>query len=404
MPEPDYRITTNHILHNTYIMQQDISSTSADVQLHSFDNGTDVREHHVVVTVGAQGRTLPYAAQLRLVTGALEQTRRRLGAKTVVKRYFLSDAANQACEIMGYELESPEYAVSIVQQAPADGTKVAVWAILMTGVATRALPSGLYEVSHGNYRHLWTASCSNHAKDSERQTRLLFNEYVMRLLSEGCTLEANCVRTWFFVNDIDNHYAGVVKARNDVFATQNLTDQTHFIASTGIGGRQADPHVLSQMDAYAVTPLQPAQMGYLYALDHLNRTSDYGVSFERGSYVDYGDRRHVYISGTASIDNKGNIVFPGDIRRQCLRMWENVEALLAEAGCTLADVSSIVCYLRDPADHEVVRRLFDERFGPSGSPQATPRLLVNAAVCRPGWLIEMECMATRQAATAFPQF
>lgn len=385
-------------------MEQHISSQLTKVQLHTFNNGTAVHEHHVIISVSEEGRTLSYGEQLSIITDRFESVRKQLAAKPVFKRYFLSDAANQADELMAYELESPEYAVSVVQQAPANGSKIALWAILMTDVSTRALASGLYEVSHGAYRHLWAASCANLAKDSERQTKLLLNEYVMRLLNEGCTLEANCVRTWFFVNDIDNHYAGVVKARNDVFVTQNLTDKTHFIASTGIGGRQANPRVLSQMDAYAVTPLEHGQVGYLYAADHLNRTSDYGVSFERGAYVDYGDRRQVFISGTASIDNKGEIMYRGDIRRQCQRMWDNVEALLAEAGCDFGDANAIVCYLRDPADYEVVSRLFEEKFGPREGRQATPHLLVQAAVCRPGWLIEMECMATRDASTRYPQF
>lgn len=385
-------------------MEQHISSQLTQVQLHTFNNGTETREHHVIISIADEGRTLSYGDQLKLIMDRFESMRKQLAAVTVFKRYFLSDSANQTDELMAYELENPEYAVSIVQQAPASGAKVALWAILMTAVGSRALASGLYEVSHGSYRHLWTASCANLAKDSERQTKLLLNEYVLRLINEGCTLEANCVRTWFFVNDIDNNYAGVVKARNDVFATQNLTDKTHFIASTGIGGRQANPRVLSQMDAYAVTPLQPGQMGYLYAADHLNRTSDYGVSFERGTYVDFGDRRHVYISGTASIDNKGNILYPGDVRRQCQRMWDNVEALLNEGGCGFSDIDAIVCYLRDPADYEVVRRLFDEKFGESKDRPATPYLLVHAPVCRPGWLIEMECIATCNADTAYPKF
>lgn len=385
-------------------MEQHISSPLTEVQLHTFNNGTETREYHVIISVADEGRTLSYGDQLKLIMDRFESLRKQLAAVTVFKRYFLSDSANQAYDLMAYELENPEYAVSIVQQAPASGAKIALWAILMTAVSTRALASGLYEVRHGSYRHLWTASCANLAKDSERQTKLLLNEYVMRLITEGCTLEANCVRTWFFVNDIDNNYPGVVKARNDVFATQNLTDQTHFIASTGIGGRQANPRVLSQMDAYAVTPLQPGQMGYLYAADHLNRTSDYGVSFERGAYVDYGDRRHVYISGTASIDNKGNILYPGDVRRQCQRMWDNVEALLNEGGCGFGNINAIVCYLRDPADYEVVRRLFDEKFSGHKFRPATPYLLVHAPVCRPGWLIEMECTATRIADTAYPKF
>jgi enamine deaminase RidA (YjgF/YER057c/UK114 family) len=126
---------------------------------------------------------------------------------------------------------------------------------------------------------------------------------------------------------------------------------------------------------------------YLKGSTHLNPTHEYGVTFERGTAVDYDDRRHVIISGTASIDNKGQIVHPGDIRNQTLRMWENVEVLLAEAEATYDDVMHMIVYLRDIADYSVVSRMFNERF-----PEC-PKVFVQAPVCRPGWLIEMECIA-----------
>ena len=105
----------------------------------------------------------------------------------------------------------------------------------------------------------------------------------------------------------------MVKARKEVFITQNLTEKTHYIASTGIEGRHADPSVLVQMDSYAVDGLEPGQIQFLYAPTHLNPTYEYGVTFERGTAVTYGDRKQVFISGTASIDNRGEIVYPGDI-------------------------------------------------------------------------------------------
>ena len=78
-------------------------------------------------------------------------------------------------------------------------------------------------------------------------------------------------------------------------------------------------------------------------------------------------------------------------------MWENVEALLAEADSDWTDVSEIVCYLRDFADFIVVDRMFNEKFSNVGSSKKSiPYLLVHAPVCRPGWLIEMECMATKR--------
>ena len=88
-----------------------------------------------------------------------------------------------------------------------------------------------------------------------------------------------------------------------------------------------------QMDAYAIAGVDSRQIRYLYASSLMNRTSEYGVRFERGTCVDYGDRRHVFISGTASINNKGEIMHVGDIQRQTERMLENVAALLEEADC-----------------------------------------------------------------------
>lgn len=360
---------------------------------------SEVAEHHVMIHV--TDHRLPYSSQLKAVDDTLTQlVHSQLGgAKPVFKRYFLSDAYNQSGEVLSLELDYSDYALSVIQQSPLDGTKIALWVYLQTHVETRALPSGLYEVRHGSYRHLWNASAHNLAKNSEYQTRLLLNEYIMQLAQEGCRLADNCIRTWFFVNDVDNNYPGVVKARNQVFFTQDLTDDTHFIASTGIGGRQADPKVLSQMDNYAIDGLQPGQVSYLYAAHRLNRTSDYGVSFERGTRVDYGDRRHVFISGTASINNKGEIVHPGDVAAQTRHMWGNVEALLGEAGCTYDDVMQMIVYLRDIADYDTVRQLYDERF------PHTPRVIVLAPVCRSGWLVEMECMAIRsQAARQFPAY
>ena len=131
-------------------------------------------------------------------------------------------------------------------------------------------------------------------------------------------------------------------------------------------------------------------MHYLYARTHLNPTYEYGVSFERGTYVDYGDRRKVYISGTASINNKGEIMYAGDICKQTARMMENVEMLLQEAACTYDDVDQMVVYLRDPADYQVVKEIYEQRF------PTIPKVFINAFVCRPGWLIEMECMATKK--------
>ena len=366
-------------------MNRTILLDNARAEIFEFNNSTDVTEYHIMIH--ADGGT--FQQQLDAVLDAYRYVREQelSGATAVFKRYFLSDAANQADEVLMADVS--DCAKSIIEQAPLDGSKIALWAYLMTNVTTRQLPSGLCEVAHGAFRHLWNASAHNTAISSEYQTRLLFNEYIMQLAQEGCTLADNCIRTWLFVNDVDVNYPGVVKARNTVFYTQGLTNDTHFIASTGIGGRQQDANVLTQMDNYAIAGISKEQITYLYAPTHLNRTSDYGVSFERGTRIDYADRSHVFVSGTASINNKGQIEHPKDIVKQTHRMWDNVEALLKEADCDYNDVGVMIVYLRDIADYKLVNKLYEERFPDK------PRVIVHAPVCRSGWLVEMECMAVK---------
>lgn len=378
---------------NNNEQQQPIMSETTNTEIFRFCPETGVAEYHTIIHVTDTKLTFTEQAEAvrtafcRLLEGELK------GAVPVFKRYFLSDAANQADLLLGMEDESPDCPLSIVEQPPLDKTKIALWAYLQTGVQSRVLHNGLFEVKHGVCRHLWGAAAYNHAANSEYQTRLLLNDYVMQLMEEGCKLADNCIRTWFFVQNVDVNYAGVVQARNEVFDREGLTSQTHFIASTGICGRYSTPQEIVGMEAYAVTGIRPEQMGYLYAPEYLNPTYEYGVAFERGTYVDYGDRRHVFISGTASINNRGEVVYPGDIVRQTLRMWENVAALLAEADMDFSDIGHMIVYLRDPSDYAVVNELFDCRF------PDVPRILVWAPVCRPGWLIEMECMASRKRTT-----
>ena len=364
-------------------------SGNTSKEIFRYEVAEGVSEYHVMLHV-----TNPRLTYTEQVDALLEAYHEMLegdlkGAVAVFKRFFISDAANQADYLLAIHAEQSGCALSIVEQPPLDGTKVALWVYLQKNVQMKALSGGIYEVKHGAYRHLWMAGAYNQASNSEYQMRLLLNDYVMQLLENGCSLAENCIRTWIYVQNVDVNYAGVVKARNEVFVTQNLTDKTHFIASTGIAGRHSNPKVLVQLDAYAVDGVKKEQIHYLYAPTHLNPTYEYGVSFERGTYVDYGDRRQVFISGTASINNKGEVVYPGDIRKQTLRMWENVEMLLKEAECTFDHVGHLLVYLRDVADYTVVREMFEERF------PNIPKVYLLAPVCRPGWLIEMECMAVK---------
>ena len=345
-----------------------------------------VTEWHVILHVN--NNQLPFGEQL----GRLYEAEDRLpgmpefwGAQYIMKRYFLSDSTNQQPLMR----QQKNISVSLIQQQPLDGTKIAAWLYLQSGVEVKE-QNGAVVVSHNGYRHLWKMGMINNQGDSARQTEELLTEYEAMLSKFNATLAENCIRTWFFVRDVDTNYHGLVVARRENFIQQGLTEKTHYISSTGIGGSPADTKALVQLGTYAITGLEPEQQHYLYAPTHLNPTYEYGVTFERGTVVEYGDREHIFISGTASINNKGEVVHVGDIVLQTQRMWENVEALLKEGETGWEDVMQIVVYLRDTADYEVVRQLFAERF------PHIPTVITLAPVCRPTWLVEMECIAVKE--------
>ena len=239
-------------------------------------------------------------------------------------RWFLSDSANQQRVI---EADMADCAVSFVEQPPLDGTKLTLWVWMAEGASVAKVGTDTWTAGFAGATHVFTSAVRRYEGDSEYQMYNMFESYSDMLEGRGSSLKDNCIRTWLYVQNIDINYHGVVKGRRDFFDKAGLRSDTHYIASTGIAGRTAEPQAKVIMDAYAVEGISGHQIQFLKAPTHLNPTHEYGVTFERGTTVHYPDRKHVFISGTASINNKGEIVFTGDIVGQTLRMMENVGVL-----------------------------------------------------------------------------
>ena len=321
------------------------------------------------------------------------------GRELVFVRFFLSDAQNQAPTLRD-ALEAltlrPSNA-SIVEQPPLDGSRIA--ALVWTS------PDAAQYLFHS----LRLTEEEAAGKTSYEQSRLLFDKYLGIIKPLGLDLKTHCIRTWIYVRDIDSNYAGLVKARNDVFAEEGLSHDTHYIASTGIGGANEVRSSVVAIDFLTAPGIVEEDKTYLKALSHLSPTHDYGVAFERGVRV----KDHIFISGTASIDHKGRILHEGDVLAQADRLLENIGVLLNEGalpgdghrtgnartggplratdgpfarrGEPLASIPYFIIYLRDIADYAKVDAYMQTRF------PDTPRIILEARVCRPGWLIEMEC-------------
>jgi len=311
-------------------------------------------------------------------------------------RFHCSDIVNQAPRLKKI-LAGCRSFVSMIGQPHAEGSRITLEAWHILPMKKQYLSEHSVRCDFQNYRILFFEGSESHVAGSHDQTAREFAELESELKKNGACVANHTVRTWLYCRDVDNNYAGLVQARNQYFDAVGLTPQTHFIASTGIEGISAKPDRLVTMDSFSIPELDPAQFQYLSAPEMLSPTALYNVRFERGTRLIFGDRSQYFISGTASIDKFGKVLYPDDVRAQTQRALDNTEALLQAGGAGLSDLKQATVYMRDIADASAIREEVEKRL-----PAGIPMVLLKAPVCRPAWLVEIESIAVNDRGGNFP--
>lgn len=377
----------------------------------SFRGLNGVTEHFLSITAPAG---FSFERQLEIVENRYVEALRALDISLgtdVFRRVFLSDILNQHAilresDLLAGESADNPAAVSIVQQPPLPGAKISLLAYHVVGEKplrkTRLSPNHLLIGSPGCRQLLTTGLCAGARDDggsAAGQTHKIFTDMINALADHDATLRDHCVRTWIYLKDVDLFYKGMVDSRTALFTEEGLTADTNYIASTGIEGACSNQFDLVAMDAWSMPDLMPEQVSYLNDFSRLCPTKDYNVTFERGTRIAYADRAHHFISGTASIDGTGKIVHPGKVIKQLEHALENVDTLLRSGGASIDDMMHMIVYLRDPSDFAAIDARLREQF------PDIPTIVVQGAVCRPGWLVEVEGMAIAPYdAPSLPEF
>jgi enamine deaminase RidA (YjgF/YER057c/UK114 family) len=116
-------------------------------------------------------------------------------------------------------------------------------------------------------------------------------------------------------------------------------------------------------------------------------------SFSRGLRLDIKGITILLISGTASIDDAGKTIHVGDFRAQTRRTYQNITRLLEAEGATWKDVVRTTCYLRDiERDYEAFNEIRTQFFHEQGLNPLPASTGIQAILCRPDLLVEMEAM------------
>jgi 2-iminobutanoate/2-iminopropanoate deaminase len=80
----------------------------------------------------------------------------------------------------------------------------------------------------------------------------------------------------------------------------------------------------------------------------------------------------VIVSGQMAIDAKGQLV-EGSIEVQTRQVMDNIKSILAEAGCTMADVVKCTCWLDDARDFGRFNAVYASYFGDAPPARSTVR-------------------------------
>jgi reactive intermediate/imine deaminase len=113
----------------------------------------------------------------------------------------------------------------------------------------------------------------------------------------------------------------------------------------------------------------------------------------KGSYSpgwEVSNGRVIYVAGQVPWDSEGRTVAKGDVAGQTRQVFENIRAVLAEAGATLKDVVKITIFAADIRYRDKINQVRSEVFSP---PYPASTQVAVAALVDPEWMVEIEAVA-----------
>jgi enamine deaminase RidA (YjgF/YER057c/UK114 family) len=355
---------------------------------------------------------LDFAQQARRFYNCLPRLLEQAGANpshVVLERVFFEDFSRDMASFQtirseayeGFGVPSDELpATTYIQQPPARATQkveLQIHAVLpkhddavtvetfydaSTGTTAKLLDLG-------GVKHLYIADIKGLSDDPDNpgtfreQSDRMFANCAELLKPYGIDF-VHVLRTWCYLPDIDRDYAEFNLSRNAFFEQEGVK---RLPASTGIEASLWPLTAQCGMDLYAILNLDRVHAEVMHT-PTLNEADEYGSAFSRGMRVDLPEKTVLYISGTASVDEKGDTVHLDDVRKQIERMLLNVQELLTAQDSTFEDIVQIATFLKHAEYLETYETILEE-----WGIRNVPNTFVEAGVCRPELLCEMEAIA-----------
>ncbi len=378
-----------------------------DNPLLSFKISSYVNTHCTELFISTQSNFLDEKNQLIKMISAYDDFLSSISLSInseVWLKIYTDDIINNKKEIFEITKERQNTFFFIIEQAPIFNQKYSIESYhinLMSGALTKEVSMSHLFVNGRNY----CLKISNNleinlsAFEGYTQTIKSFERVFLDLRKFNLDVHSSLIRSWLYIRDIDLNYSDIVKGRKEIFAKNDLTNNTHYISSTGIEGHSINEKLVISLYYLMIEGLKKEQIEYIRNDKYIGSTEKYGVTFERATKIKYGDRAHVFVSGTASINFNGEIMHSNNIVGQLKIIHRNINYILMNAGTDTKSIKSMTVYIRNLSDSYEVFSNIHNFF-----PKSIPFIIVKGKVCRPGWLVEIECVSVFDENNNFPVY
>lgn len=231
-----------------------------------------------------------------------------------------------------------------------------------------------------------------HHESPAKQTKYII-ERCMDIFDRFGFTAQSIIRTWIYFPRILHWYKRFNNIRAKCFQEFGLISRgKHYLpASTGIqgGGRPGEEIFI---DLIGFEP-KKERIGLVSNM-RSNRQCEarkYGSAFSRGVAIKIGRASLLHISGTASINSKGETVFSNDPQGQITETLSNVGALLKTQRAHLQDMVLTTAYCKNKKTYE---RFRDTVKHPEL--EDIPFVSVYADACRGKLLFEIDGIAVKR--------
>ena len=222
------------------------------------------------------------------------------------------------------------------------------------------------------------------------------DEMIDRISQTAEFNKRDLTRTWHYIYPIIDNYASFNNERRAYFERSGIfyiQEPQSVPASTCIEGRGGDKGC-STMNLYYIKKTDDVHIQRIFNKNQKEADSkfyQYNPTFSRALQIQQPGLCELQISGTASIDKKGNTQHAGDAYSQIKKTMQLVDSLLKQTGMAFNDICYATFILKRKSDFQFVHKVMQELSYPE-----FPYISIVGNICRDDLLFELDGVAVRE--------